>query len=404
MADFSKKISFVVRYASALHKHGATAQNLEGALDSLMKVLDLQGQFFSTPTLMLASFVTEDGERQSVTRVKPGAVDLEKISELDRLGDLVIDRKISLDDAIEKLEIVIRKSNRYPRWLELIAYGLISAGAAVFFGSSIEEMILSLILGLFIGFFAVTIGYKQRTSNFIEFFAGFFATSFCILCYKFLFHFSIELVTLASLIVFIPGLTLTISMTELATENLASGTARFFQAILVFLKLAFGVYIATKILSANLDGIVLADRSLPAMHKFMEFPALIVAAISLMILFRARPRDLKWFIVASFVSFYSSKIGSTYYGPDFGAFLGSFMIGVTSNLFARFRKRPASIIFMPGIILLVPGSIGFRGLSFLVEKQTIAGIDATFNMFIVATALVAGLLLANILVVPNRNL
>lgn len=404
MSEFNKKISFVVKFASALHKYGATAQNLEGALANLMKVLDLKGQFFATPTLVLASFITEDGERQSVTRLKPGAVDLEKISELDRLGDLVIDRQISLDDASNKLELIVKKSNRYPRRLELTAYGLISAAAAVFFGSSIEEMLLSFVLGLFIGFFAVTIGYKQRTSNFIEFFAGFFATAFCMLCYKFFFHFSIELVTISSLIVFIPGLTLTISMTELATENLASGTARLFQAILVFFKLGFGVFIATKILTSSLDGILLADRSLEPMHPIMQLPALFVAAVSLMILFRARPRDLKWFILASFISFYSSKLGSTYYGPDFGAFAGSFMIGLSANLFSRFRKRPASIIFMPGIILLVPGSIGFRGLSFLAEKQTIAGIDATFNMFIIATALVAGLLLANILIVPNRNL
>ena len=62
------------------------------------------------------------------------------------------------------------------------------------------------------------------------------------------------------------------------------------------------------------------------------------------------------------------------------------------------------MISMPGLILLVPGSIGFRGLSFLVEKNTLAGIETTFQMFMIAVALVGGLLLASILVSPKRSL
>ncbi len=404
MSDLEKKVSFVVKFATALHKYGATAQSLEGALANVMKTLGLDGQFFATPTLVLASFHTDDGEKHSVTRLKPGVVDLEKISELDLLGDMVIEKQISIDDALISLDNITQKSNRYPKSLELLAYGLISAAVSVFFSASIEEILISLFLGLIIGFFAVTIGYKQRTSTFLEFFAGFFATFTAAFIYKFFFQFSVEIVTIASLIVFIPGLTLTISMTELATENLASGTARFFQAILIFLKLAFGVFLGTKIATAMFGKIILEDFRLSSVPDFYEVPALVVAVVSLMILFRAKPRDLKWMMLAGFISFYSAKFGSQLLGLDFGAFLGSFLVGLTSNLFARFRKRPAAIMFMPGLLLLVPGSIGFKGLAFLAEKQTIAGIDATFQMFIIATALVAGLLLANIIVVSKRNL
>jgi len=40
----------------------------------------------------------------------------------------------------------------------------------------------------------------------------------------------------------------------------------------------------------------------------------------------------------------------------------------------------------------------------LVEKNTLAGIETTFQMFMIAVALVGGLLLASILVSPKRSL
>jgi uncharacterized membrane protein YjjB (DUF3815 family) len=47
--------------------------------------------------------------------------------------------------------------------------------------------------------------------------------------------------TLAGLIVLMPGLTLTVAMTELSTQHLASGTARLSAAFVTFLGMGFGV-------------------------------------------------------------------------------------------------------------------------------------------------------------------
>jgi uncharacterized membrane protein YjjB (DUF3815 family) len=92
------------------------------------------------------------------------------------------------------------------------------------------------------------------------------------------------------------------------------------------------------------------------------------------------------------------------YGSDLGAFIGGLAVGLFANFYARFRKHPAALISMPGLILLVPGSIGFRGIASLVHKDTLAGISATFDMFMIAIALVSGLLLANIFLPPKRSL
>jgi uncharacterized membrane protein YjjB (DUF3815 family) len=59
---------------------------------------------------------------------------------------------------------------------------------------------------------------------------------------------------------------------------------------------------------------------------------------------------------------------------------------------------------VPGLMLLVPGSVGFRSLASLLERDVVAGVDTAFSMLMVAVALVAGLLSANALVPPRKVL
>ena len=59
---------------------------------------------------------------------------------------------------------------------------------------------------------------------------------------------------------------------------------------------------------------------------------------------------------------------------------------------------------VPGIMLLVPGSIGFRSVTSFVEANALAGVESAFSMMLVAVGLVVGLLLANAAVMPRRAL
>jgi uncharacterized membrane protein YjjB (DUF3815 family) len=48
--------------------------------------------------------------------------------------------------------------------------------------------------------------------------------------------------------------------------------------------------------------------------------------------------------------------------------------------------------------------MGFRGMASLLDRDTLTGVESVFAMFIVATAIVAGLLIANAVVSPRRSL
>ena len=84
--------------------------------------------------------------------------------------------------------------------------------------------------------------------------------------------------------------------------------------------------------------------------------------------------------------------------------VGAFALGAMSNVYARWLGRPAQVVQVPAVFLLVPGSLGFRGMSSLLDRDTMNGVETLFAMFVVAIAIVAGLLVANAVVPPRRSL
>ena len=86
------------------------------------------------------------------------------------------------------------------------------------------------------------------------------------------------------------------------------------------------------------------------------------------------------------------------------AFAGALAVGVFANAYARLANRPATVPLLPGLLVLVPGSIGYRALSAFTEQNAVTGLEAAFQMLLVAAALVGGMLTANAVLPPRRVL
>jgi uncharacterized membrane protein YjjB (DUF3815 family) len=62
------------------------------------------------------------------------------------------------------------------------------------------------------------------------------------------------------------------------------------------------------------------------------------------------------------------------------------------------------VIREPGILLLVPGSVGFRSMSFLLERDTPLGLDTAMLLLTLLVSIVAGLMFGDLLISPRRSL
>jgi uncharacterized membrane protein YjjB (DUF3815 family) len=141
-----------------------------------------------------------------------------------------------------------------------------------------------------------------------------------------------------------------------------------------------------------------------ALPGWVPWAALAVSAVAFSILLQADRRDLPWIIAAAILSILASRVGTSMVGAELGPFFGSFAIAIAGWLFSRLTDRPANVVVAPGVLVLVPGSIGFRSVTALLDSRTVAGVETAFNALITAIALVVGLLIANVILPARRDI
>jgi uncharacterized membrane protein YjjP (DUF1212 family) len=399
---FEESISFVMRFGEALHAYGAPAHRLEEALVLLSRRLGLGGQFVSTPTSITASF--EKGERrgQRIVRIHRSGVELGKLADLDALSNRVIRGQLSARDGTKLVDAVVREPPRWGTALTIGCYGLTSGASAVFFGGGLREIAVASTMGLAIGLLARATAPLRAVADVFEPLAAFVASALAAVSVRVVGPVSVPIVTLAGLIILFPGLALTGAMTELATRNLVSGTARFAGATVVFLTIGFGVALGSRF-GALFVRHVPTVRAVPA-PDWLEAAMLVADALAFVVLFRAHARDALWIVIACVLAFGGARTGANALGPELGIFVGALAVGVAANLYARVALRPAIVPLVPGILVLVPGSLGFRSVEKMLEKDVVTATEIAFSAALVAVSLVAGLLVANVVVSPRRAL
>ena len=395
------RIAFVLRLGHSLHTSGYAAHRLEEALGLASDQLGLRGQFFSTPTSIMASFGPQDDQRTFLIRVEPGESNLGQLAQADQVTREVLNGRLTPLQGATRLEVIEAAPPRYPTWLNTLAFAVVSGSSARFLGGGWREMLAGLTIGIVIGLLAIAAGRIEGLGRVFEPVAALTASLIAAGMAAAGIPMSVFLATLAGVIVLIPGLMLTTAMTELSTRHLASGTARFMGALVLLLGIAFGIALGTKL--ATLAFGVVPVTAVQPLPEWTLLVSLLVSPLAFVVLLKAEVRDAGWIVLAGVLAFVGARFGQQALGPELGAFGGALVVGCFSNWYARVTDRPAQITMVPGLLLLVPGSIGLRALASFVESDTQIGVESAFRMLLIAVSLVAGTLIANI-VSPRRKL
>jgi uncharacterized membrane protein YjjP (DUF1212 family) len=395
-------VPFILALGHALHRFGAPAHRLEEAMARISERLGLQGQFFTTPTAIIAAFGPFGAQATSLIRVESAEVHLEKLAELDRLSEDLERGRIGLHDAEDRIERIVSAPVRFRRTLAVLSHGLVSAGAARFLGGALAEVVLAFCIGTITGALSVALTRVPTGVRLYELAAAFAATLAAHLVARFVHPVAPYIATLAGIITLLPGLTLTVAMTELATRNLVSGSARLTAAAIAFLEIIFGVALADRVANALFGEV--AARLPEALPPWTEAVALGITFPGLLVLFRA-PLAAWWAILlVELLAFFGARGGALLLGKEIGISLGAFLVGLAGNAFSRWRRQPSAVVVMPGLLMLVPGTVGFRSLFLLLEQDPVSALSAGFSMLLGAVAIVAGLLVANLALSPRRPL
>ena len=403
-ASFKQKRRFIIRLGKALHKFGTNSFRSEAHLQHVSDFLELKAWFIITPTSLTFVFLDDDDQEHNfLVRVKPSELDLGSLARTDQLVDELISGQRSLDESLERLEEIAEKPNPYSRFTSFIAFGASSGAFVMLMHTSWNDVLWSTLLGLVV---ALLIFWSERSNRVSEMLEPLSAVV-CALTASAIAsvdpHINVPLVVLSSIIVFIPGLSLTLGLSELSARHLLSGTARIMDAIMTLFKLYFGAF-----LGMSVGGLLWQPLTFEAskpLESWTAWLAVLILSITLAILFRLRGRDAPWAILAGFVAFATSLWASSYLGYALGAFAGAFALGVYSNLFSRVMNLPSSIVLLLGLVVLVPGSKVFIGLNTAISgKEMLHVPDIGSQTFLIFMSLVAGLIFSNVAVRSRKSL
>ncbi|WP_448552668.1 threonine/serine ThrE exporter family protein [Thalassotalea montiporae] len=401
-AEFKQKRRFIISLGKALHKFGTNSFRSEAHLQNVANFLGVKASFIITPTSL--TFVLIDDEHREhnyIVRVKPGDLDLGSLARTDELVDELSSGQRSLAEATERIEEIYNKPNPYGKTITFLAFGASSGAFAMLMHTSWNDVLWSGLLGLVVALFVFWSERSQRISESLEPLSALVCALIASAVTNYDPHINMALVILSAIIVFIPGLSLTLGLSELAARHLVSGTARIMDAIMVLFKLYFGAVLGIAI--GNLIWGTAEFIQPSAMPNWTSWVAVTILSMTLVIMFQVRKKDAPWGIISGYIAYGATLWATPYLGYALGAFAGAFALGVYSNLFSRVMNLPSSIVMLLGLVVLVPGSKVYIGLNSAVSGQNMLNTpDTASQTFLIFMSLVAGLIFANV-AVRSRN-
>lgn len=207
---------------------------------------------------------------------------------------------------------------------------------------------------------------------------------------------------LSAVAIILPGYTISLGAGEVVSQHVVSGTANLMSGMICLVKQIAGGWLGVVAASSIISGVTTEPATpVDAVWVQLLFPLLLVG---LCLAFQTSRRDLPWAVLVSGIAYLGVLAGSSMLNANLGNLLGTILAVVVSNLWARKTGRPTSIVLIPAIVMLVSGSIGFRGLASITTGELLLGVQQFFQMFVVAMTLVVGIFIGYTLVRPEPSL
>ena len=296
------RLRFLSELAKRLHQYGTTTTRLEASVESLSQKLGLDTQIWSSPTGILLSFRDAAHPEASelrvseVLRLSPGETNLRRLVDTDEVAERVFRGKMSVSEGYASLRAIEPERPRYPPLV--LGFAFAAASVAAVLKARPIDIVAAASIGALTGVFFVISRRVPHLRPGVEAMAAFSSTLLATLASAYVLPLSLPSVTLAAIVVFLPGLALTTAVSELSSQHLVSGVARLAGALTVLLKLTFGAVAGSEVAKAL--HVPLRTVRPGASPDWVEGVALLCGAFSYTLLLRPHKRH-RWLVMGAAV-------------------------------------------------------------------------------------------------------
>lgn len=358
-----KKYQFIIQLGKALHAYGVPSHKIQRYLRQVSKRKNISGSFMDSPTRINYVFYDKHTEESFsyLECVDPGQLNLGAMARVVEVAERVQDKSLDFEVAKRALTIIEQKTKKTNHLIQLLAYTCGAAAFSLLLGTNWISCLVSFLMGGVVYLLSYLSSKFTFVNNTFEALASFTVS---ILIGGLSLYFptiNVPLTILAAIIILIPGMAITTALEEITYKSLVSGSAKFFDAFMSLFKQFFGVLLAFSIFKMihDIDIARPIVNNIPKWATYMGIPLL---SVCLLPIFQVRKKDMFYSILTCIIS-YSISVLFSFSGILLSTFIGSLTVVLISNLFSRITGSPRLVYITQGIIMLVPGSKAFIGIS-----------------------------------------
>lgn len=409
--DVSDFVQLAATWGARYLGCGGPTSRLEEKISAAGEKFGFDTQAFAVPTGVFVS-ASAKGSKAITTfkRLRDTSINFTELERMENLLNDLAKGSYSLESLVSENALLFNEPlafrKTYPPWVVTLATFVVGFSSSLLYYGETLGPLLSGLLTVIVYWSTSSLGSRLRLSGiFCDFFGCLLAFLIAGAVSRF-FNLAPQAIVVGSLIMIVPGLTITAAISELAEHNFVSGTVKMAKGILTLLAMGIA-YLLVRDLAGLWSFINSGMRDVvgtPATQVISSWTLIglhlaITAAFS--IYFQVPKRAVPWAIMTGLMSwmvFHQFKSGQI---MVIAAFCSSLSVGLASLILGRIFHLPSQIYSVPGILSLLPGMLALS--SFQSFTQSGSTQDIGFRVAVVACSIVFGLFTARVPFMLSRK-
>lgn len=354
---------------------GGSVSRVETAVDRICRAYGAEEvNVAAFPSMIIASVRTKDGHEYSyMKRVYSTSQNLALLEKYNQLSRDICGEKYPPEEGLKKCFAVAHDKPRN-KWVTIVGSALVAGIYSIFFGGTVADVLPALIVAFAMAVVSELLSVRSlnayATTFILSLIGGVLSVSLCKLFNLIGLPCQGAYVMIGTIMILIPGLMTTNAVRDMFTGDLMSGTFTLINGILIAVVIAAGYGVSIFMLKPIADfaqyppyigwyNISAADSTWFKALMLMISGSL--GSVAVCLFFNLRIKRIGWAFLASILTLgvYVGMLVAFDYDNSYVfliVLIPTLFAAVLSEIMARKIKIPATIILVPSIIAVVPGS------------------------------------------------
>lgn len=384
-----RAIRLAISVADTLVANGVAVSDVVSmGLDITERYCKRRVMFDISSTVIMAS-QDRGNEREPLTMIRHSVLQTPNSMLVHSVQELVRDisaGRLTLDQAEQRYDEIVRSPKKYPFWLVAIGGGLISAGVGIMFGASTTILTIMFILGTVVSYILRILAHQRVPAFFAQVFSSIFITLVAAVVawagnqsdLVFFHGLNPTLIVIGGIVMLVAGLAVVSAVQDAIDEYYMTANARLLRVIMMTIGIVAGVIIGLYISRSLGISIAVDPETGPLERERWQLLGPILLSVGYALSQQSR---LMGVVIAGLIGLlswwtYSASSEEFAIGGIVASGIAATVVSFVGTVISRFWRTPSYVLIMSGIVPLVPGLTLYNALMQIVNGMSDTG---TFN-------------------------